>query len=189
MTEQNKPKEEEKTERLDFATLKEMPNKYSLALWKIRERLIKAVEKATMKGVKNFLEKTITDVEEFAVKLNDDFKPAPLKTINDAYDYAKSRKFSATYLALLDEKDNLVKVLIIEKNEIWKTIPTVKIEDRAVQVEMNARFVTIAGTDFGVTDNNPQGGKSVSKRVVKVVPFSTDLEKIFAYKNGEIVRA
>jgi len=185
MTEQPK---EPKIERLDFKKLKALPDKYANALWKIRQRLVKAVDKVKAQGAKNYLEKTISEVEAFAEKLNADFTPAPPKHLEDAYTYALSRKYAGTYLALLDAEEQLVKVIIVEKGEILGQLPPITLEEKPVTVEMNAKFVFIEGTDFGKTDKNPDGGRAVSKRVVKAVPFGCDKDKIFAYKNGEIVR-
>jgi len=187
MTEQTK-NTEEKIERLDFKKLKALPDKYANALWKIRERLVKALDKVKSQAAKNYLEKTVFEVESFAEKLNADFTPAPPKHLDDAHKYALTRKYSGTYLALLDADDNLVKVLIVEKDEMLDKMPPIKLVEKPVKVEMNSKFVFIEGSDFGKTDKNPDGGRAVSKRVVKAVPFCCNKDKVFEYKNGEMIR-
>jgi hypothetical protein len=166
----------------DWSELSAMPNKYSLTLFRIHGRVLKSISTAKGKSEKNFLEKTATEIRLFAEKLNEDFKPAPQKDIQDAFNYALSRKFEATYIALLDENENLVKVLILER-KIWSERPTIEINERSMTVAMKAKFLTIAQEpEFGKTDANLDGGKAIPKRVMSAVPFACNRDKILEYK-------
>jgi hypothetical protein len=173
---------------LDITKLTAMPTHYLTAFSKILNRLAEASTKSKQKGLSNYIDNTAEMLVELAEKVNDAYVPAPPKHLEDAYAYAKSRKYEGTYIALLDGSGQLVKVVIVAKNEVWASMPPLILAERPVTVEMTGKYLMLEGTEFGVTESNKAGGKAVSRKAVKAVPFSSNRDKVFEYKNGEIVR-
>ena len=150
-----------------------MPSKWSTAFAIIHERIIKIqTELIAEKRGKNFAEQTAKMLRELVIDIEDTFKPKPPRTLEDATHYALTRKFKGTYMALLDEKGNLVKALIVAKGQVMKDIPEFHFEDREISVTMKARYLTIPTLKIE---------KNIPKRVAKAIPFACDQKKILTY--------
>jgi len=167
--------EESKEEKNFFATLTYAPSKYLTALNHIALRLARSVEDAETQSAKNYLETTQKLVCEFANRLNKDYEPQPPKTLEDAYNYALSRPYEGTFLALLDVDNHLVKTVILSKKRLGN-LPEYTITSRTVEMKMEARFISIP--DLSIE-------RPIPKRAVKVVPFSSDKNQVFSYKAPE----
>ena len=150
-----------------------MPSKWSTAFAVIHERIIKIqTELIAEKRGKNFAEQTAKMLRELVMDIEKTFEPKAPRTLEDAQHYAMTRKFKGTYMALLDEKGNLVKALILAKGQIIKDIPKFHFEDREISVTMTARYLTIPSLKLE---------KNIPKRVAKAVPFACDQKKILSY--------
>ena len=150
-----------------------MPSKWSTAFAVIHERIITMkTEHIAEKRGKNFAEQTAKILCELVNDVEDFFKPKAPRTLEDAQHYALTRKFKGTYMALLDEKGNLVKALIVAKGQVMKDIPEFHFEDREISVTMKARYLTIPTLKIE---------KNIPKRVAKAIPFACDQKKILTY--------
>lgn len=170
--------EPQESEEKSWKDLTALPDVLAVNLFRIFKRVEKSMNDAEGKAQKNYLQGTMKEIRQFAEKLNEKYTPPPPRTIQDALEYAKSRKFTGTYVALLDEDEHLVKVLIVEKGEVWSEMPTLKLEERIATVNMSSQYLVIEGSDFGVTETNKAGGKIVPKKAVKAVAFAYNGEKI-----------
>lgn len=166
-----KQKEESKPS-YDFTTLSFAPTKYMTALAHIYLRVERSQQKATSQSEKNFQAKTLDLVKQLAEKLNADYEPKPPKTIESAYEYALSRKYEGTFLALLDEEGNLVKTVIVAKKRLSE-LPEFSIIERELQMTMNARYISVPELKIE---------RAIPKRVSKVVPFSSDTKQVYQYR-------
>ena len=169
----------------DWKGLTHAPPKLLNPLLEVYGRLCSAVERESSKSLQNYLANTAEKLYDYAVKLDAGYIPPPPKTIQDAYTYASSRKFSATWLALLDKNQHLVKVVLVAKGEIWDEIGEIKFVEGVQEVEMKTKKVLIVGSDFGVTDENKDGGKSVPQKVVEAVQFAYNLDNETVVKYGD----
>lgn len=126
-----------------------MPNAWGSRFDVLKQRLAKIKEEyIEAKAGQNYAEQTVKLLNELYTMVDDAFKPHAPRTLKDAHAYALTRKFKATYFALMDEKGNLLKALIIKKGEILDTIPEWKIEDREIQVKMNARLLLMPSLEI-----------------------------------------
>jgi hypothetical protein len=176
--ESDKPKREEKESKEetvafpDFSTLTFAPSKYITSLSHIALRVAKSRDKAESQSEKNFLNKTVGLVYELAKRMNTDFEPRPPKTMQSAYDYALSRSYDGTFLALLDEEGHLVKTVILAKNRLAE-LPEYSMIDREVPMTMKARFIAIPSLNIE---------RPIPKRAIKAVAFASDRKQIYSYK-------
>ena len=162
----------EKNQDVDWKNLT-MPSKWATTFEVIHGRIFRIeTEFIADKRGKNFAEQTAKILCELVNEVEDFFKPKPPRTLEDAQHYALTRKFKGTYMALLDEKGNLVKALIVAKGQIIKNIPEFHFEDREISVTMKARYLTIPSLKLE---------KSIPKRVMKGIPFACDQKKILTY--------
>jgi hypothetical protein len=168
----NEPAKEESLRAEFWTHLPFAPSKYITALNHIAMRVNRAIEKASKDSEKNYHKKTMQLVEQLALKMNEDFAPKPPKVIDDAYNYALSRSYEGTFLALLDSEGNLVKTVIVAKKRL-SDLPEFSITEEVVPMEMKAKFINIP--EFDIKRNIP-------KKVASVVPFSSDKKQVYAYK-------
>lgn len=138
----------------------------------IAERLDKVCESIEGARDKKYCEHTIKLYRELVLNMEEAYKPRPPKTLQDSYDYAKSRKYKGTFMALLDADGNLVKTVIVKRGSILPAIPEYTIEDTKIQVEMTQHLLKIPDLDIE---------RVIPKRAVKVIPFGSDKEKIIGY--------
>lgn len=149
-----------------------IPSVWASKLQIIAERLDKTSEHIEGQRNKNFHENTIKQFAELVKAMDDAYKPKPPKTIQDAYEYGKSRKYKGTFLALLDEEGKLVKTVIVKKGEVLPVPPAFSIEDTEVNVKMTQHVIKIPELDIE---------RVIPKRAVKAVPFGSDKEQIIGY--------
>jgi len=167
-----KPKQKEESKPVyDFATLVFAPSKYITALKHLALRLEKSIDNASTEAEKAFNSKTVEYLWQFASKLNNDYAPKPAKKITDAYDYALSRSYEGNFIALLDEQDNLVKTVILAKKRL-QALPEFTLSEKTIQMTVNARFISVPELDIE---------RSIPKRAVKAVPFSSDKKQVYRY--------
>jgi hypothetical protein len=150
-----------------------MPSAWGSAFAVIVERVQKLHDDyITDKRGLNYAEQTVKMLKELVTDIENEFKPKAPRTLKDAQHYALTRNFKGTYMALLDEKGNLVKALIVEKGTVLKEMPTFTFEDREVTVTMKAKYLVIPNMNIE---------KSIPRKVVKAIPFACDQKKILNY--------
>jgi len=151
-----------------------LPSAWATQLEVIAERLDHLNEYIESQRGKSYLKETEKTFGELVNKINEAFMPKPARTMKDAEAYALSRKFKGTYLALMTEKDILVKVVILAKGQLLNTVPKYEFTEKDVEVTMHQKVLQIPELDFE---------RPVPKVVVKAVPFACDREKIVGYES------
>ena len=150
-----------------------MPSKWGSNFAMVRERIEKLkADYITEKRGKNYADGTIKILNDLFDMINNYFKPKPPRTLQDAYDYALSRNYEGTYMALMNDKNQLVKALILNKGEIMDKIPEFHFEDKELEIKMKAHLLIIPSMNLQ---------KSVPKSVVKAIPFASDRKTIRKY--------
>ena len=150
-----------------------MPSAWATAFAVIHERIEKIqTEYIPMKAGKNYAEQTAKMLGKLVMDIEDAYRIRPPRTLEDAKHYALTRKFKGTYMALLDEKGNLVKALIVEKGTVLKEMPEFTFEDREISVTMKAKYLIIPTMNIE---------KSIPRKVIKAIPFACDKKKILTY--------
>lgn len=160
----------------------DMPSSWGTQFALVYQRVKKLTEDyVESKAGKNYGNQTLKVLSELIANVNSHFKAKPPRTISDAHAYALSRSYEGTFLACLDEDGNLVKTIILKKDEILSEIPDVKIVEEELSITMKARFITIEGlTEMRKGEELPFK-RAIPKRVVKVTPFATPNQKIQTY--------
>jgi len=146
-----------------------IPSKWKKYLTELTERLerIKDEFVETKKG-KRYCETTLKLLSEFTNAIIEKFTPKPPRTLQDGFSYALSRSWVGTYLALLDDKDHLIKTVLLRKNEILDHIPEFKVIEKEITIPMKARFLTIPELNIE---------KPIPKSVAKIKPFACNPEE------------
>lgn len=150
-----------------------IPSAWTSKFQVIAERLDKTSEVITGARDKNFHLNTVKMFRELVLSMEEAYKPTPAKTLDDSYNYAKSRKYKGTFMALLDADGNLVKTVIVKKGSVLPAFPKYSIEDNEIEVKMTQHLLKIPELDIE---------RVIPKRVVIVIPFGSDKEKIIGYE-------
>ena len=160
-----------------------MPMAWATKLALITKRVEKTRDEYVKNDrAKNFQNMTLKIINELMLSIEKAYRPAPPKTIVSSQKYALSRKFSGTYVALLDKDGNLVKTVIIAK-EVLSELPEYVIQDREIQVTMTARVLRIPQLTMQKKGETVEFEKNIPKRTEKIVPFACDrdTQKIIEY--------
>lgn len=151
--------------KLPQAKYEYMPSTWITKATIINERINKLGEFIEAKSGKNYLEQTMKLFQELLEAMEKEYTPAPARTLEDGYEYARTRSFKGTYFALLDEKEHLIKALILKKGEILKEIPPYSMEEKVITVYMTAKILLIPSL---------QVEKSIPRKIAKITPFACD---------------
>jgi len=166
--EKKKPKEKEQESKWF------MPSVWGSKLTLLNERITKLKEDyIPEKKGKNFADVTLNILAETIKMIDAYFEPRPPRVLEDAFNYALSRKYKGTYLALMDSENHLVRAMILNKGEIMDKIPEFHLEDRDVELKMKAKYIVVPLLDME---------KVIPKRVENAIPFACDKKEITRYK-------